>query len=82
MKSFQEIMKESFLDEASTVGIQVADMADAVKSLKKAGVTAKPDNKLGDEVIVKVSDKKKVYKWMLKNGWDKEDIADIYSELV
>ena len=69
------------LDEAK-VFIQVTDPKDAIAALKKAGVRAMPDKKMDDEIVVDTKDKKKVLQWMLKSGWEKEDIADLYPKLM
>ena len=69
------------LDEAK-VFIQVTDPKDAIAALKKAGVRATPDKKMDDEIVVDTKDKKKVLQWMLKSGWEKEDIADLYPKLM
>jgi hypothetical protein len=69
------------LDEAK-VFIQVTDPKDAIAALKKAGVRATPDKKMDDEIVVDSKDKKKVVAWMLKSGWEKQDIEDLYPKLM
>lgn len=71
----------NYLNEAK-VFIQVTDPKDAIAALKKAGVRAVPDKKTDDEIVVDSKDKKKVVAWMLKSGWDKEDIEDLYPALM
>jgi len=80
-------VKEAFLKALTElteakVSIQVTDPKDAIAALKKAGVRAMPDKKLDDEIVVDSKDKKKVVAWMLKSGWEKEDIEDLYPQLM
>ena len=69
------------LDEAFA-SVQVIDPIDAANGLKKAGVrSARPSKKIDDEVEFDLKDKKKAVAWMLKHGFDKEDMEDVYPEL-
>lgn len=64
------------------VGIQVTDVVKAHRELKKIGV--KVSIQLDDEIEVDISSpgtRKKVYQWMLKNGFDKAFIDDTYPEI-
>jgi hypothetical protein len=78
---FSEFLNEE-LNEAYA-SVQVIDVDDAVKELKKAGVkSARPSKKIDDEVEFNLKDKKKAVAWMLDAGFDKEDIEDMYPELL
>jgi hypothetical protein len=70
------------VDEAKKVSIQVSDMRSAMSGLSKHGVKAKRGRAL-DEIEVSVNDRKKVVDWMIKDGgFNREDIKDMYPELL
>lgn len=78
--SFKEFL-QSELNESHTVDVQVTDQQGTLKNLAKAGIKAKAA-KLDDEVTIDLSNKVKVYMWMLDHGWDEDDIAELYPEVV
>ena len=81
LKDLEQEFGESKIHEAK-VGIQVVDVKDSIGGLKKVGVKANASRKLDDEIEVDTKDKKKVVKWMMNSGWDKDDIEDLYPELL
>ncbi len=78
--SFKEFL-QSQVNEAHSVDVQVTDQKETLKNLAKAGIKAKAA-KLDDEVTIDLHDKKKVKTWMLDNGWELEDIEELYPEVL
>ncbi len=69
------------------INVQVIDPIEVIKELEKMEMNAEISDVEGeeDEVIVDISDEQvriKLKEWMLKSGWDDEDIKEIYPELL
>jgi hypothetical protein len=76
MQSLKEYLNEMKVEIPSTKGKEHA------KALNNIGIKAKGDI---EGIIVDIKspeDKKKLMRWMLKNGWDKTDIRDGFPELL
>lgn len=85
LTELKHMWKLALINESQdTYSIQVDDVREAVRNMLKAKVaTARPNPKQHDEVMFNSEDKKAAVKWMLsKGGWDKEDIKDVYPELL
>lgn len=74
IQTFKEYLNEK---KGGTMEIPTTKAKEFKKELEKAGhqVTKADDEGL----VVKTDDMEKLHKWMLKNGWDKQDIKDMHS---
>lgn len=73
-------MKEVETTPEVKVSIQVFNVGACIADLRKQGLTAK-QGKFGDEVGVVItlgSDRRKLYKWMVKNGFPYDTINEYY----
>ncbi len=83
---FKDIL-ENELNEARgvTVSIQVINPSNFIDTLNGKGIPARRSKRHQDEVEVDLTApeiKHTLYKTMLKAGWDKEDIEDLYPEIL
>jgi len=74
------------LTEADEYDLDVTDVRRAVTSLRDAGLKkVTPNVSSGVNAVIVTaksrSDKRNLVMWMLQNGWEKRDIADLYPDL-
>lgn len=70
--------------EAKTLEVQVVDQEDALRTSKRFNVKASPSS-LDDEISVDITtpkDRANVIAWMLKSGWEAEDLYEVYPEVL
>lgn len=80
MKSFNEYVNEVSVGSPGTIEIGTLKAKEYAPKIKKMGIEVKKSDDEGLVVITKDNtDVKKLNGWLLKNGWDKEDLKALYS---
>jgi hypothetical protein len=66
-----------------TVSMQVMNVSDFIQSFRGTGIDAKPNKKYDDEVVLTFDEKytKDLVKFLGKQGFEKDDLEDMYPEI-
>jgi len=80
MKSFKEYINEAVSGKPGKIEIGTLKAKEYVPKIEKLGLEVQTADDEGLVVVTKSeAEVKKLNNWLMKNGWDKEDIKALYS---